>query len=66
MDARQATPPRRLVRIEAGRELADGDELTRGGKVIGRVTTAAGRSALAYVNRSVVDGSTLDGDIALV
>ena len=52
--------------MEAGRDLSDGDELALAGKVIGRVTTAAGRTGLAYVNRSVADGSTLDGGVTLV
>lgn len=68
MDARQATPPRRLVRVRAaaGAALAEGAELTLDGKPVGLVTTTAGADALAYVNRNVADDATLDGDIALV
>ena len=66
MDSRQAAPPRRLVRVaSAGADLADGTELTLAGKVVGRVTTAAGRQALAYVQRSVKDASELDGGVTL-
>jgi tRNA-modifying protein YgfZ len=65
MDARHAAPPRRLVRIEAPVDLAPGGVLTLDGKQVGAVTTVAGRRALAYVNRSVADGATLDGGIAL-
>ena len=66
MDSRQAAPPRRLVRVaSAGADLADGTELTLAGKVVGRVTTAAGRQALAYVQRSVTDASELDGGVTL-
>ena len=66
MDARQAAPPRRLVRIAGRAPLALGAVLTLDGKPVGTVTTVAGNGALAYVNRSVADGATLDGDVALV
>lgn len=65
MDARQAAPPRRLVRVVAPAPLADGAELTLEGKAVGVVTTAAGERALAYVNRSVADDATLDGGVRL-
>ena len=65
MDARQATPPRRLVRVHAPAPLAEGRELTLAGKVVGVVTTSAGTDALAYVHRTVDAGSTLDADIAV-
>lgn len=65
MDARQATPPRRLVRVRAGAALTEGAELTLDGKTVGVVTTAVGPDALAYVNRSVPDDATLDGGVAL-
>ena len=66
MDARQAAPPRRLVRVTASAtSLSAGDALTLGGKQVGIVTTVAGNRALAYVNRSVADGATLDGGVAL-
>ena len=67
MDARQAAPPRRLVRITATASswLAAGDALTLEGKPVGTITTVAGDRALAYVNRSVADGASLDGGIAL-
>ena len=67
MDARQAAPPRRLVRIAtaSSSSLAAGSVLTLEGKPVGTVTTVAGDRALAYVNRSVADGASLDGGIAL-
>ncbi len=65
MDARQAAPPRRLVRVSAPVDLTDGAELTLVGKTVGVVTTSAGSRALAYVNRSVADDAVLDGDIRL-
>lgn len=65
MDARQAAPPRRLVRVVAPAPLVDGTELTLDGKAVGVVTTTAGERALAYVNRSVADDATLDGAIRL-
>lgn len=66
MDARQATPPRRLVRVAGPSPLADGAELTLDGKVVGAVTTAAGTRALAYVQRAVTDDTVLDGDVRVV
>jgi folate-binding protein YgfZ len=65
MDARQAAPPRRLVRVSAPADLADGATLTLAGKAVGVVTTSEGSRALAYVNRSVADDAVLDGDIRL-
>ncbi len=66
MDARQATAPKRLVRLTGDAMLTEGQELTAGGKVIGRVTTAAGLDGLGYVARSVVDGRSLDAAIDVV
>ena len=66
MDARQATAPRRLVRLSADARLIEGQELTAGGKVVGRVTTAAGHVGLGYVARSVIDGRLLDAAIDVV
>jgi folate-binding protein YgfZ len=65
MDARQAAPPRRLVRVTAPSSLAPGTPLHLDGKAVGHVTTAVGERALAYVNRSVADDALLDGGITL-
>jgi len=65
MDARQATPPRRLVRVHAPAPLVEGAELTLAGKVVGLVTTSAGTESLAYVHRTVDAGSTLDAGVVL-
>ena len=54
------------MRVAAPAALASGLELSLDGKVIGHVTTAAGRAGLAYVHRSVDDGATLDGGVQLV
>jgi len=62
IDSRGRNVPRRLRRVvlEAeGGQLADGDELTVGGKVVGRVTTAAGGQGLAYIGRAVEPGTTV-------
>ena len=66
MDARQAAPPRRLVRVAGPVSLAVGAVLTLDGKHVGIATTVDGTRALAYVNRSVADGAALDSGIVLV
>ena len=66
MDSRQATAPKRLVRLRGDATLSEGQELTAGGKVVGRVTTAAGLVGLGYVARSVIDGRSLDAAIEVV
>jgi folate-binding protein YgfZ len=65
MDARQAVAPRRLVRVHGPADLEQGAQLAHDGKVVGRVTTAAGPSGLAYVARTVPDGATLDGSVTV-
>jgi folate-binding protein YgfZ len=51
---------RRLRVLDVEGELAAGDELTLGDKVVGRVTSVAGDVALGYVRAAVPDGARLE------
>ena len=53
IDSRGRNVPRRLRRVHADGELADGVELVADGKTVGTVTSSAGRLGLAFVARSV-------------
>ena len=62
IDSRGRNVPRRLRHVtllEGDGALADGDPISIGDKVVGTVTTAAGRDALAYVGRAVEVGATV-------
>ena len=62
IDSRGRNVPRRLRRVtlvDGDGALGDGDQLSVDGKVVGAVTTTAGREALAYVGRSVEVGATV-------
>jgi tRNA-modifying protein YgfZ len=54
VDSRGNNVPETLHRVELTSDAVDGAEIETGGRVVGHLTTVAGRRALAYVHRSVV------------
>ena len=70
MDSRGASAPRQLRRLASvdGSALASGAAVTSDGRDVGRVTSSAGRAALALVGRAVELGVevTVDGVPATV